>query len=339
MKYQRVVIAEHGRPELLQVVEDELVEPGPDEVRVRVLAAGVAWADVMMRTGLYPGKLPPTPFTPGYDIAGRVDRMGEGVAEFDAGQPVAAITKFCGYAEFINVPARNLVPVPEGLDPARVTCLPLNYLTAYQILTRFARVRPGERVLIHGAAGGVGSAFLQLGRLEGLELYGTASRQKHAFVREYGGVAIDYQNEDFVERVYELTGDGVDAVFDPIGGSHLRLSFGALRPGGRLIAYGERAIVGVGSHDAAEAQEHEKFLANWRSIASDRSVQWFEVYDNVISHPDWYREDMATLIDLLAQERVDPVIAERFRLDEAGQAHALLESSAVTGKIVLICDG
>jgi NADPH:quinone reductase-like Zn-dependent oxidoreductase len=341
MKYRRVIIPQHGGPEVLQVIQDDLEEPGRGQARLRVLAAGVAWADVMMRTGLYPGKLPSLPFTPGYDVAGVVDQVGggsfaSGGSRFKVGQPVAALTKFGGYAGYVCVPEANLVPAPPGLDPAQVACLPLNYITAYQSLHRLARVQPGERVLIHGAAGGVGTAFLQLGRLAGLELYGTASPQKHEVVRKLGGAPVDYSQVDFVDFIRERTGDGVDAVFDPIGGTHLRRSFSALRPGGRLVAYGERAIVGEGVYNPEQAKDQEEFIAAWKANPGDKSIRWYEMYDHFAEHPDWFQEDLEALLDLLARGAIEPIVARRFPLEEAASAHKLLEASAVAGKIVLI---
>jgi len=338
MKYRRVVISRHGGPDVLQVVEDDLREPAPGEVRIRVRAAGVAWPDVMMRTGLYPGKMPPLPFAPGYDVAGVVDRVGEGSA-FQVGQAVAAITVTGGYAEAAWVPEVAVAPAPKGLDPFQVTCLPLNHITAYQMLHRFARVKPGDRILVHGAAGGVGTALLQLAAAAEVECYGTASKRKHESIRALGATPIDYQNEDFVERVRSLTGEGVDAAFDPIGGCHLERSYAALRQGGRLIAYGERAIVGSGVYNAVEAETQEAFLTRQKAdaAAGGRTVQWYECYDHVLADPGWFQEDMAALLELLGRKAIQPVIAARLPLEQAARAQEMLQAAAVTGKIVLDC--
>src|SRR5499426_3609080 len=174
MKHTRIIVTHYGGPDELRVVEEECPEPKPDEVRVRVLAAGVSLPDVMMREGIHP-ETPPLPFTPGWDLVGVVDRRGDGVTGTEPGQSVAALPISGAYAEFVCLPERELVPVPAGLDAAEAVSLVLNYVTAYQMMHRSAKVRPGQRVLIHGAAGGVGSALLQLGRLAGLEMYGTCS--------------------------------------------------------------------------------------------------------------------------------------------------------------------
>src|SRR5881296_4680768 len=190
-----------------------------------------------MREGVHP-ETPPLPFTPGWDLVGVVDRLGDGISVFEPGQVVAALPITGAYAEFVSLPQRELVLVPSGLDAAEAVSLILNYTTAYQMLHRSAKVRSGQRVLIHGAAGGVGSALLQLGRLAGLEMYGTCSSRGAAAVADLGGIPIDYQHQDFVKEIHRLTSEGVDVVFDGIGGTHIWRSRKALRPGGRVVAYG-----------------------------------------------------------------------------------------------------
>ncbi len=239
----RVVVTRHGPPEVLQVVEDALPEPQAGEVRVKVHAAGVSGYDIMDRRYSFPGG-PALPYTQGQDIVGVVDKLGEGISSLETGQTVAAFTfgDNGGYSEYICRPASQLVPVPAGVDPVDAVCLVANYLTAYLAMHETARVQSGEKVLIHGAAGGVGSALLQLGKLAGLEMYGTASEYNHELVSALGATPIDYRSEDFVERVRSLTGDGVDAVFDPIGGAtQVWRSYRALRKGGRLVWFGMAA--------------------------------------------------------------------------------------------------
>lgn len=237
MKNTRIMVTYYGGPDALRVVEEDLPEPKDGEVRVRVLAAGVSLPDLMMREGIHP-ETPRLPFTPGWDLVGVVDRVADGVAGIAPGQTVAALPISGAYAEFICLPEGELVPVPSGLNTAEAVSLILNYVTAYQMLHRSARVKAGQRVLIHGAAGGVGSALLQLGRLAELEMYGTCSSRGASVVSELGGIPIDYQNQDFVEEIQRLTGDGVDVVFDSIGGTHIWRSRRALRSGGTVVAYG-----------------------------------------------------------------------------------------------------
>jgi NADPH2:quinone reductase len=237
MRHTRIIVTHYGGPDALRVVEDECPEPKDGEVRVRVLAAGVSLPDIMAREGVHP-ETPRLPFTPGWDLVGVVDRLGAGVSGIEPGQIVAALPISGAYAEFVCLPHRELVPVPSGLDAAEAVSLVLNYVTAYQMLHRSAQVRPGQRVLMHGAAGGVGSALLQLGHLAGLEMYGTCSLRGAPAVADLGAIPIDYQHQDFVKEVHRLTSEGVDVVFDPIGGPHIWHSRKALHPGGRVVVYG-----------------------------------------------------------------------------------------------------
>ncbi len=220
MRHVRVVVTQYGGLDALRVVEEECPEPKRDEVRVRMLAAGVALPDLMMREGIHP-ETPRLPFTPGWDLVGMVDRLGDGVSGLEPGQIVAALPISGAYAEFVCLRQRELVPVPSGLDAAEAVSLVLNYVTAYQMMHRSARVRPAQSVLIDGAAGGVGSALLQLGRVAGLKMYGSCSSRGASTVSDLGGIPIDYQGHDFVTEIRRLTGDGVDAVFDGIGGTHI----------------------------------------------------------------------------------------------------------------------
>jgi len=237
MRHSRVIVTHYGGPDALRVVEEDCPEPKHGEVRVRVLAAGVSLPDIMAREGVHP-ETPPVPYTPGWDLVGEVDRLGDGTSGIEPGQIVAAMPIHGAYAEFICLPQRELVPVPSGLDAAEAVSLILNYITAYQMLHRCAKVKSGQRVLFHGASGGVGTALLQLGRLAELEMYGTCSSRGAPVVSELGGVPIDYRNQDYVKELRRLTSEGVDAVFDPIGGRHLWHSRKALRSGGRVVGYG-----------------------------------------------------------------------------------------------------
>ncbi|HEX5091906.1 MAG TPA: zinc-binding dehydrogenase, partial [Burkholderiales bacterium] len=233
MKHQRIVVTRYGGPDALELIEEDRPEPAPGEVRVKMLAAGVALPDITAREGMHP-ETPKVPYTPGWDLVGEVDELGEGAAGFTKGQAVAAMPIHGAYAEYLCLPQHELVPVPQGLDPAEAVSLILNYITAYQMLHRSAKVRKGQRVLFHGASGGVGTALLQLGRLAGLEMYGTCSPKNAAAVAALGATPLDYQ-QDYVQEIRRLTGDGVDAVFDPIGGSHRWQSRQALRPGGCVV--------------------------------------------------------------------------------------------------------
>jgi len=328
-------VSRHGGPDVLQVVEEDLPEPQAGEVRVKVLAAGVSAYDLMhRRSGSLPGT-PRVPFTLGEDVVGVVDRLGEGVSTVEPGQRVAGYSLGGGYAEFICLPASALVPVPSGLDPAEAVCLVVNYLTAHLMMHRTASVRSGERVLVHGAAGGVGTALLELGKLAGLEMYGTASKYNHELVSALGATPIDYRTEDFVERIRSLTGDGVDAVFDPIGGARqLWRSYRALRKGGRLVWFGVAATSKAGLRVIPLSLLMRTLLA----LIPDgkQAPMTSDLGTFALAHNAWYRETLTELLDLLAVGRIKPVVAERFPLVEAARAHELLERGGYAGKVVLV---
>ena len=347
MKYTRIVVTRYGGPDALQVLEEECPEPTAGEVRVRVLAAGVSLPDLMAREGIHP-ETPRVPFTPGWDLVGVVDRLGDGVSGIEPGQMVAAMPISGAYAEFVCVPQRELVPVPSGLDAAEAVSLVLNYVTAYQMLHHSARVRPGQRVLIHGAAGGVGTALLQLGRLAGLEMYGTCSSRGASAVSDLGGIPIDYQHQDFVEEIQRLTGVGVDVVFDSIGGPHIWRSRKALRPGGRVVAYGLTGSLRGGRLASGRSGRRNRFgaiaifalyIAGGWLLPGGKHVVPYSIQTLKRLKPALFRQDLITLFDLLKQQRIRPLIARRFPLAEARQAHELLGKGGVTGKIVLVGSG
>lgn len=333
MGYKRVVITEFGGTEVLKMIEEtKLPEPKPGEVRVKVLVTGAAFTDVMIRKGKYPDVKEKPPFSPGYDMVGVVDKLGEGVTRFKVGQQVADLTVIGAYSEYLCLPESCLTPVPEGLDPAESVSLVLSYVTAYQMLHRVAKVKRGQRILIHGAGGAVGTAILQLGELLDLEMYGTASKSKHELVKRLSATPIDYKGEDFVERIRSLTGDGVDAAFDPIGGNNFKRSFRALRRGGKLVAYGfYNAVLGKGGNIPLDFIR----LQLWNFWPNGRSTAFYSIGPLRQKQADWFSEDLTKLFDLLAQNKIKPIIAARMSLAEAGRAHELIEQAEVQGKIVL----
>jgi NADPH2:quinone reductase len=355
---KRVVVDRYGGPEVLRVVEEDDPRPGVGEVRVRVLAAGVSFTDAQLRAGTYLG-VPKPPFTPGYELVGVVEELGQGCSRLQEGDRVAALTVWGADPERVCVPEVNAVEVPGDLDPAEVVSLVLTYMTAYQLLHRMARVTSGETVLVHGAAGRVGTAVLELGALAALRLYGTASARDRAAVERLGAVAIDYRNEDFLARVRQLPGNGVDVVLDGIGGALSLRSFRALRPGGRLVVFGHYATLAHGRKSwrgwiewyAATAS-----VALWGLLSPRRRVMAYRIQKlregrQVLPvsggrralpvgggprDPEWFREDFLALLELLAADKIHPVVAERLPLTEARRAHELLEQSASVGKLVLV---
>ena len=347
MKHARIIVAHYGGPDALRVVEEERPEPKDGEARVRVLAAGVSLPDIMAREGVHP-ETPPVPFTPGWDLVGVVDRLGAGVSGVQPGQIVAAMPIHGAYAGFVCLPQHELVPVPPGLDAAEAVCLVLNYITAYQMMHRSVKVRPGQRALIHGAAGGVGTALLQLGRLAGLEMYGTCSSRGAPAVSDLGGIPIDYQHQDYVKEIHRLTGEGVDVVFDPIGGAHLWHSRKALRRGGTVVGYGLIGSIRGEGLTSSRPGRRQRFrgtaifasyiAAGWLLPGRKRVVP-YSIQTLKRLQPTWFRQDLIALLDLLQERKIKPLIAARFPLAEARHAHELLGKGGVTGKLVLVSSG
>jgi NADPH:quinone reductase len=306
---------------------------------VRILVAGVGYPDVLIREGTYPGG-PKPPFTPGYEFIGIVDKLGAGVEGLQLGKRVGAITVYGSHADYLCVPAWWLVPVPDSLDPAEAAIVVFNYVTAYQMLHRTARVRQGERLLVHGAAGGVGTALLQLGRLAGLELYGTGSGTQADVISALGAMPIDYTKGSFLERIHELTVDGVDVVLDGIGGGVALGSYRALRRGGRLVMYGHYGTTVGGRRSVRRVALF--YLSGALVFAGNllpngKRVLAFQVAKLRDRHPEWFREDAAALFALLAERRIEPLVAERIPLVEARRAHENLGRGGITGKQILIC--
>jgi NADPH2:quinone reductase len=344
MRHRRIVVSHYGGPEELHLVEEHAPEPQPGEVRVKVLAAGVAMPDVMAREGIHP-ETPRTPYTPGWDLVGVVDALGDGVTGFDPGQPVAAMPISGSYAQYVCLESQELVRIPDGLDPAEAVSLLLNYITAYQMLHRSAAARPGQSILIHGASGGVGTALLQLGRLAGQMMYGTCSSRGAQAVIDEGGTPIDYHREDLSQEVRRLSGGGVDTVFDPFGGAHMWHSRAVLRRGGRVVAYGNTTSLrkeGLGSKRRGRRNPFHGipsfalYIAGGLVLPGRKrivpySIQWLKRLK-----PAQFRDDLSVLVDMLHRSQIRPIVAARMPLAEAGAAHQLLSKGGVIGKIVLI---
>ncbi len=333
MLHARMVATGRGGPEVLDMIEEQAPDPGPGEARVRVLAAGVAFGDIMWQTGRIPGG-PKPPFTPGYDITGTVDLIGAGVSGLELGQRVTGLINYGGYAQYVCAPSEMLVPAPEALDPFESACLPLNYLTAYQLFQRVGHLETGQRVLVHGAAGGLGTAALDVGRALGLELYGTASVGKHDLVRSLAATPIDYRSEDFVARIAALTTEGVDFVIDHIGGAHLSRSFSTLRPGGQLIATSAYASA-RGDMSAGQTLLGMVRLPLWNLAPNRRAARFFDIVAFNRKRRNRYREDLTALLGLLHDGTIKPVIADRLPLAQAQRAQALVLSAQARGKVLL----
>jgi NADPH:quinone reductase-like Zn-dependent oxidoreductase len=264
MSWQHIRITHFGGPEVLELAEQPTIpEPGVGEVRIKILAAGTGFTDSFIRRGRYPDFKGPLPFTPGYELVGVVDKNGTGVDAVREGELVADLCVVGGYAQYAIRPARFLVPVPDGVDPAEAVCIPLAYLTAFQMLTRYRQLPRGATILVIGASGTVGTALLDLARHLGLKAIGTSSAANLATVERFGAAAIDYRVGDFVASVRGLTGGaGVEAAFDAIGGAHFGHSFACLASGGMLVDYGSQTMA-VGREGLASAALGLAWLKLW----------------------------------------------------------------------------
>jgi NADPH:quinone reductase-like Zn-dependent oxidoreductase len=330
-----VVATRNGGPEVLEVRRWAVRPPGPDEVRVRVDAVGISFADLLECKGLHPERYYPrrrrTPFVPGWDVVGVVESVGAQVSHVGPGQRVAALSIVGGWAEYAVVPAAWTVPLSAALEPTKVVCLLLDYMTAYQMLIRSAGIRRGDTVLIQGAAGGVGTALLQLARHLGVRALGTAREARRAYVESEGGVLIDFEHEDVARQARALTGGrGVDAAFDGLG-TTAWASLRALRAGGHLVGFGYRGLDGMLKLAGPLALGLVGNLRPGGTRTSIYSIQWL-----ARRHPDWYRQDLTVLVAMLAAHEITPRIAAVHSLVDVPAALKSLAGHAPPGKQVVV---
>jgi NADPH:quinone reductase-like Zn-dependent oxidoreductase len=335
---RQISFARYGTPEVLTPQERPTPTPGAGEVRIMVRAAGVNFADVMARLGLYPDA-PKLPLVVGYEVSGVVDAVAPDVSHPHVGDRVIAFTRFGGYSTDVVVPAAQVFPLPDRLSDTEGAALPVNYVTAFVALYRIANIAAGETVLIHGAGGGVGIAATQLARLRRATIIGTASAMKHDALRAFGiEHVIDSRGSDVAAEVRRITGNrGVDVIIDPIGGKSFDASYRLLAPLGRLV------LLGVSSVAAGERR-------NWwraaRAIMQMRSFKPLSLINNNrgvfglnLAHLWEERAELSAAMQLLLQEvsagRLQPMVAKTFPLDRAADAHRYLQSRANIGKVVL----
>lgn len=332
MSYKRVIIEKFGEPEMLRLVEEPVLpEPEANEVRVKVLTTSANFTDVMIRKGMYPEVKQKPPFSPGYDMVGVVDKVGNEVTRFQEGDKVADMTVIGAYSEYICLPEKQLTHLPDQLDPAEATSIILSYVTAWQMLHRIAKIKKGQKILVHGAGGAVGMAMLQLGKLMDLEIYGTASGSKHDMIEAAGAIPIDYKTTDFADHIKSHTEKGLDAVFDPIGGKNFRKSFSVLQKKGKLVAYGfYNAVMGYGGSIPMDFMK----LQLWNILPNGRSATFYSIGSLRKKHPEWFMEDLTALFRLLANKKIKPIIAGHYPLEKAAEVHQMIEKANVRGKIV-----
>lgn len=326
MKYKSVIVTRQGKPNVLQVVENELRLPAKNEICIKVETVPVCLPDVQARYGQTPFA-PKTPFTPGYVVLGRINAVGSRVKNFPIGKRMAALTISGGYAEYIYLKPENLIPIPESINPIPAATLILNYLVAYQTLHRAARVNKGDTILIIGASGGVGTALMDLGQLSGLNMYGIASQEKHAVLEQYGVKPIDYKTEDFYEILEQAEPDGIDAVFDGMIYGYLDQGYSLLKKGGTWVQFGNplhfSGLMGLLGR-----------LISYNLFCNGRKLKLYGTTASKFGRKP-YLEDWAVLFDLLKDEKISPVIHQTFPILEAAAANELLESGTVIGNIVL----
>jgi NADPH:quinone reductase-like Zn-dependent oxidoreductase len=326
--YRALIATRHGGPEVLQSVDLPVEDPGSGQLRVRIRAAGVGPTDLTMLTGKYLFA-PKLPFVPGYEIAGVVDAIGPGVTGFNIGQRVAALTIHGGFAELIVRQAEHFLPIPDAVSDVEAAAVVLNYVTAWQMVHRTAKVQPGKTALVTGAAGGVGTAALQLLRLAGLKTYGAASRSKHPTVEQCGAIPIDYRAGLLDRLTRALEPNGVDYAFDAIGGANIGLCIGAVRRGGLVVGYG---FMGVSGQLATLAMFLNLFIG---SRLRGRRGDFYGITTLYRKNPQPFREDLPKVFALIAAKKIVPLISTTFPLQAAREALDRMATGTVEGKIVL----
>jgi NADPH:quinone reductase-like Zn-dependent oxidoreductase len=334
-----VWIPKYGRPDVLEVRDSPDPLPKPGQVRIRVKASGINFAEIMARQGLYQDA-PPPPMVVGYEVSGVIDAVGEGVSSRSEGQRVIALTRFGGYADIVCVDAHQSHPMPERMSYDEGAALPVNYLTAYHILFNVFRVRAGDHVLIHQAAGGVGTAAMQLCRsVGGVTTYGTASSAKHGYARDNGcDHPIDYHSTDYADEIRRLSGGrGVDCVLDALGGKDWRKGYSLLRPGGLLVPFGWANMAKGGRRRVARVVGQLTRLPWWtpvRLMHENRGVAGVNM-GRLWDERELTQTAFTALLALHEKGEIDPQIDRAFTFERAGEAHAYIEAGQNIGKVLL----
>ncbi|NKE57259.1 zinc-binding dehydrogenase [Lentzea sp. PSKA42] len=326
-------------PDGLQVQVRDLPAPGDGQVVLRMDATGVSFAEQQMRLGKYFDQ-PPFPFVPGYDVVGTVVATGTGVDPGIKLHRFAAVTKVGGWASHLIVEAADLVPVPDGVDAVAAETVVVNGVTAWQMMYRTAKVKRGDTVVVLGANGGVGSTLVQLARHAGIKVIGTASARHHDAVRELGAIPVDYRDPHMYDRIREIAPDGVDAVFDHVGGAGLHESWRLLRRGGALVNYGSAATKDEPGNAMLPVLKLFGQLMLWNLLPNGKRAGFYNFWAGKRFRPAAFRarlsEDLTQVLLLVAAGVLTPQIAARIPLPEAAAALALAESRTVLGKVVIV---
>jgi NADPH:quinone reductase-like Zn-dependent oxidoreductase len=336
---RQVVITKNGGVEVLRVKEKSDPHPGAGEVVVGVCAAGINFADILARQGLYPDG-PKKPCVMGYEVAGLVEEVGEGVDPNLVGMPVVAMTRFGGQSEKVVVQESQLFEKPDSLTFEQAAAIPVNYLTAYALLVVMGSLRKGESVLIHNAGGGVGLAALDIAKHIGAVTYGTASPSKHDFLRQRGlDHPIDYRTQDWLPVLKKLTGGrGVELVIDPIGGSHWKKSYRALRHTGRLGMFGVSAASANGLKGKIKLLKAAVQMPRFHPLGllnKNRGVFGLNL-GHMWHEPEKVVEWVQAIMDGIQEGWVRPHVDRAFPFEQAGAAHRYIESRKNIGKVVLV---
>jgi len=338
-----MVVRRYGPPEVLESQQVPDLQPKPGEVLIRVKAIGVNFADLLQRIGVYPG-VPKPPFVPGMEIAGVVEKTAEGGRATETpplrpGEAVAAISGLNAYAEWITLPAQQAYRLPPGMSFEDAAAMPVNYLTAYHSIITMGNLQPGDRILIHGAGGGVGIAAVQLARARGLVIFGTAGPAKQEYLRKLGiEHPIDHEKTDFVEAVHKFAPDGIEMVMDPIGGRSFSRSHECLGPTGRLVIYGFSAA--VGSDGKRSWPRALSALAQTRrfhplKLMSENIAVIGVSLGHLQSRGALLQREIEELFRLYAAGKIKPVIAKAFPLAQAAAAHQYIQDRKNIGKVIL----
>lgn len=336
---RQIVTTKNGGVEVLKVQEAPEPKPGKDEVVIAVKAAGLNFADILARQGLYPDG-PKKPCVMGYEVAGVVEAVGAGVGQEFVGKPVVAMTRFGGQSEKVVVGVNQLFEKPESLTFEQAAAIPVNYLTAYALLVVMGGLRKGESVLIHNAGGGVGLAAIDIAKKIGATTYGTASPGKHEFLRERGlDHAIDYRNQDWLAILKNLTsGRGVELVVDPIGGSHWKKSYAALRTTGRLGMFGVSTASANGLKGKLKLIKAAAQMPRFHPLGllnKNRGVFGLNL-GHMWHEPEKVGDWVEALMAGVAEGWIRPFVDKAFPFEQAGAAHSYLEERKNIGKVVLV---